>query len=266
MSALLKDSSACRAALAAIEFAIQNSEPKVFLTAWLHGEYDVIRREWPDVPQEIFETRSTPDNVIDIRKALQQRSSYRGQDVRSAFARHLEHEPSDEDVCTDRAFWFACGFHEGFVLHKQGVPRLETVELRDVETVDVFAVHGGSEVLLGTKRPPPQSKVRDIVRGYVAENEELFGQVCRVLRAYIGRLEEAGSTLGPVPQTQNGPAGHSIDESLRRKLGLLATRVCEEHFQGQDPLDPKSDVALAIRAMADLADWMVRQGWNLHVA
>lgn len=41
-------------AIAAIKFALQDDEPKAFLDAWLHGDFDVIRREWPEAPESVF--------------------------------------------------------------------------------------------------------------------------------------------------------------------------------------------------------------------
>jgi hypothetical protein len=42
------------AAVAAIEYAMHDDDPKAFLNAWMHGDFDVIRREWDDVPDEVF--------------------------------------------------------------------------------------------------------------------------------------------------------------------------------------------------------------------
>lgn len=43
------------AAVAAIEYAIgQGIDAATFLTCWMHGDFDVIRREWPDAPEDVF--------------------------------------------------------------------------------------------------------------------------------------------------------------------------------------------------------------------
>ncbi|EML2391440.1 TPA: hypothetical protein NIC13_005484 [Pseudomonas aeruginosa] len=42
------------AAVAAIQFALQDDEGMTFLRLWYHGEFDIIRREWPDAPGEVF--------------------------------------------------------------------------------------------------------------------------------------------------------------------------------------------------------------------
>lgn len=42
------------AAVAAIQFALQTDESMEFLRLWNEGEFDVIREEWSDVPNEVF--------------------------------------------------------------------------------------------------------------------------------------------------------------------------------------------------------------------
>lgn len=44
------------AATAAIKFALYygTEESIPFLQCWSHGEFDVIRREWPEAPEEVF--------------------------------------------------------------------------------------------------------------------------------------------------------------------------------------------------------------------
>lgn len=42
------------AALAAIQFALENADGLRFLQHWKGGDYDVIRREWPEAPDAIF--------------------------------------------------------------------------------------------------------------------------------------------------------------------------------------------------------------------
>jgi hypothetical protein len=42
------------AAVAAIEFALNDDEPMEFLRLWHQGDFDVIREEWPDAPESVF--------------------------------------------------------------------------------------------------------------------------------------------------------------------------------------------------------------------
>ncbi len=45
------------AAVAAIEYALQlgsADDGLVFLRCWSEGEFDVIRAEWPEAPEEVF--------------------------------------------------------------------------------------------------------------------------------------------------------------------------------------------------------------------
>lgn len=42
------------AAVAAVAFALETDEGMAFLRAWQYGDFDVIRREWPDAPKEVF--------------------------------------------------------------------------------------------------------------------------------------------------------------------------------------------------------------------
>jgi hypothetical protein len=44
----------CDAAVAAIQFALHDDEGMQFLHLWNEGDFDVIRREWPDAPEEVF--------------------------------------------------------------------------------------------------------------------------------------------------------------------------------------------------------------------
>lgn len=44
-------------AVAAIEYALSkdcHGSEREFLNCWLHGEFDAIRREWENVPDEVF--------------------------------------------------------------------------------------------------------------------------------------------------------------------------------------------------------------------
>ena len=38
----------------AIEYALSHDEPEAFLRCWMEGNFDAIRREWEDVPEEVF--------------------------------------------------------------------------------------------------------------------------------------------------------------------------------------------------------------------
>lgn len=42
------------AAVAAIEFALQDEDGETFLRYWNHGEFDKLRRNWPDAPAEVY--------------------------------------------------------------------------------------------------------------------------------------------------------------------------------------------------------------------
>lgn len=42
------------AALAAIEFALQTDDGLTFLRLWNEGEFDTLRREWPEAPEAIY--------------------------------------------------------------------------------------------------------------------------------------------------------------------------------------------------------------------
>lgn len=39
---------------AAIQFALNDDDGMQFLRLWNEGEFDTIRREWPDAPDEVF--------------------------------------------------------------------------------------------------------------------------------------------------------------------------------------------------------------------
>lgn len=42
------------AAVAAMKFAIGTDEGMAFINCWLHGDFDAIRKEWPDAPEAVF--------------------------------------------------------------------------------------------------------------------------------------------------------------------------------------------------------------------
>lgn len=53
---LAADAEDCSAAVAAIAYAldIRTECPMEFLRCWNQGDFDVIRAEWPDAPEEVF--------------------------------------------------------------------------------------------------------------------------------------------------------------------------------------------------------------------
>lgn len=46
----------CEAAVAAIQFALEldADECKMFLSYWNEGEFDILREEWEEIPDEVF--------------------------------------------------------------------------------------------------------------------------------------------------------------------------------------------------------------------
>ncbi len=42
------------ASVAAIEFALATDDGLTFLRLWQYGEFDAIRKEWPDAPISVF--------------------------------------------------------------------------------------------------------------------------------------------------------------------------------------------------------------------
>lgn len=49
-----KDAGTHSPAVAAIEYALETEEGLEFLRCWNHGDFDVIRREWPSAPDDVF--------------------------------------------------------------------------------------------------------------------------------------------------------------------------------------------------------------------
>ncbi|AJY53312.1 hypothetical protein KO116_P200205 (plasmid) [Halomonas sp. KO116] len=43
-----------RASVAAIQFALEAEEGLAFLRYWNQGDFDVIRKEWPEAPEDVF--------------------------------------------------------------------------------------------------------------------------------------------------------------------------------------------------------------------
>jgi len=44
----------CDASVAAIQFALSAEDGMTFLRIWNDGEFDTIREEWPEAPEEVF--------------------------------------------------------------------------------------------------------------------------------------------------------------------------------------------------------------------
>ena len=42
------------AAVAAIQFALETDDGMAFLRCWNEGNFDAIRREWPEAPEAVF--------------------------------------------------------------------------------------------------------------------------------------------------------------------------------------------------------------------
>ena len=42
------------AAVAAIQFALETADGLAFLRCWNEGNFDAIRREWPEAPEAVF--------------------------------------------------------------------------------------------------------------------------------------------------------------------------------------------------------------------
>lgn len=42
------------AAVAAIQFALETDEGLNFLRLWNEGEFDILREEWPDAPEDVY--------------------------------------------------------------------------------------------------------------------------------------------------------------------------------------------------------------------
>ena len=49
-----KTEAASNPAGAAIQFALADEDGMLFLRLWNEGNFDVIRREWPDAPEDVF--------------------------------------------------------------------------------------------------------------------------------------------------------------------------------------------------------------------
>lgn len=42
------------ASVAAIAFALQDDDCEAFLRCWNEGDFEAIRREWPEAPEDVF--------------------------------------------------------------------------------------------------------------------------------------------------------------------------------------------------------------------
>ena len=47
-------SSSSDCAVAAIEFALSSDEGMTFLRHWFHGDFDILREEWPEAPASVY--------------------------------------------------------------------------------------------------------------------------------------------------------------------------------------------------------------------
>lgn len=54
------------AAVAAIQYALDHQDecPMEFLRSWFHGDFDVIRKEWPDVPDAVFKGADPLNDIL----------------------------------------------------------------------------------------------------------------------------------------------------------------------------------------------------------
>lgn len=50
---------------AATEFALRCDEGLEFLRAWMHGDWDVIRREWPEAPPAVYLAAAAAADLFD---------------------------------------------------------------------------------------------------------------------------------------------------------------------------------------------------------
>ena len=50
----VEESSDYSASVAAIQFALEADEGMEFLRCWNQGDFDAIRNEWPEAPEEVF--------------------------------------------------------------------------------------------------------------------------------------------------------------------------------------------------------------------
>ena len=41
-------------AVAAIEFSLTQGEGDIFLKSWMEGDWETIRKEWPEAPEDVF--------------------------------------------------------------------------------------------------------------------------------------------------------------------------------------------------------------------
>jgi hypothetical protein len=53
-------------AVAAIEYAVFTDEPQAFLKCWLEGDWEAIRKEWPNAPEECYVQMSPTVFQLDI--------------------------------------------------------------------------------------------------------------------------------------------------------------------------------------------------------
>jgi|AntRauTorcE11897_2_1112592.scaffolds.fasta_scaffold63447_1 hypothetical protein len=75
------------AAVAAIDFALQpDSDGVEFLRVWFHGDFDAIRKEWPDAPESVFVGANPlhPATLAVMETATQKQSSVIADAIREA--------------------------------------------------------------------------------------------------------------------------------------------------------------------------------------
>lgn len=58
------------AAVEAIKFALVTDEGLAFLKLWLHGEFDAIRREWPECPSTVFVRADPVEYPVEFARAM----------------------------------------------------------------------------------------------------------------------------------------------------------------------------------------------------
>lgn len=66
-------------AVAAVEFSLRTGDAASFLKYWLHGEWDVIRRNWPDAPEACF----VPQESFSAENLVPREAAVPGQSLRT---------------------------------------------------------------------------------------------------------------------------------------------------------------------------------------
>lgn len=60
------------AAVAAIQFALETDEGLNFLRLWNEGEFDILREEWPDAPEDVYIGADPLYEVLNAIKILEE--------------------------------------------------------------------------------------------------------------------------------------------------------------------------------------------------